>query len=103
MVECLSYGVKIMVSSQGKLCGNDIELPESADDDDVSSRTQIIDNVTLPWHFSRTRLAFVAGSSVVHCCVLFLRNIARDGDTAVVDVGVWFRCAGHSLKPQASI
>ena len=35
MVECTSFGLKIMESPQEKICGNTIYLPEDADEDEV--------------------------------------------------------------------
>lgn len=40
MEDCRAYGVKIMASPQGKICDNDIELPEGEDADDVSFCTK---------------------------------------------------------------
>ncbi|CAM9620810.1 unnamed protein product, partial [Scytosiphon promiscuus] len=37
LVDCRHSGVKIMASPQGQICGNTIELPSSADADDVST------------------------------------------------------------------
>lgn len=35
MVDCQAFGVKIMTEPQGQICGNDIELPDGKDDEDV--------------------------------------------------------------------
>ncbi|CAM9851226.1 unnamed protein product [Ectocarpus fasciculatus] len=36
MIDCRASGVKVMVSPQGQICGNDIEVPDNDDDGDVS-------------------------------------------------------------------
>lgn len=36
MVDCMSYGVKVMAWPQGNVCGNDISLPDDEDEDTVS-------------------------------------------------------------------
>lgn len=41
IVDCRAFGVKIMKEPQAKICGNDITLPPSVDEDDVRAKHNI--------------------------------------------------------------
>lgn len=76
MVDCQAFGVKIMSEPQGQICGNDIELPDGKDDEDVRfcaktplgrfiERWLAIERITL------LRLMFIIGIllTVRDCCI----------------------------------
>lgn len=43
MVDCRHSAVKVMVDPQGQICDNDVTLPDSVDEDDVSVEPQVGD------------------------------------------------------------
>lgn len=58
--DCRAYGVKIMSSPQGQICGNDIELPDNDDDDDddvsfCTERKEFTNSVSHPSSFQTER------------------------------------------------